>query len=57
MKNFNSIKNQMSTDSFNNEDLVRIMIRILKNFHVYWNSLRLSNLSDKASIDTKRIVS
>ena len=57
VKNFNSIKTQMSKDQFNNENIVKIMVRILKNFHIYWNSLRLSNLTDKASSDTKRIMS
>jgi hypothetical protein len=30
--------------------------KILRNFHIYWNTLREKNEIDKARVDTKEIV-
>jgi hypothetical protein len=56
LKSFKEIIEKGYDYNTNSEKIKNLIIKILQNFHIYWNSLRIAKLDDRIYPDTKDIV-
>ena len=56
MNNFNLLESHTSTENPSHDEITAMMIKILKNFHVYWNSLRINGELGRAKVETKNLM-
>lgn len=52
LDNFSKIEIRSDDPKSSHDEIAEIMIEILKNFHVYWNSLRLTDNLDRVKVET-----
>jgi hypothetical protein len=56
LKNFGKIQFNSDQPKQTHEKIAASMIEILKNFHVYWNSLRVNKEMDRVKIETQNLM-
>ena len=56
LKYFQTAEGKTSDMEKNQGDISEILIQILKEFHIYWNSLRYKGQIDKVKVDTKEVM-
>lgn len=56
LKYFQTAEGKTSDMEKNQGDISEILVQILKEFHIYWNSLRYKGQIDKVKVDTKEVM-
>ena len=56
LKHFQTAEGKTSDMEKNQGEISNILIEILKEFHIYWNSLRYRGQIDKVKVDTKEVM-
>lgn len=56
LDHFAKIQGMTSDMDSNHDEISKIMVQLLKRFHIYWNTLRSKDQIDKVKVDTKEVM-